>query len=84
MAFEARAKAEHGVVAYKAFWSGLTKEQQKALLPQHENLKSAALAADAEAARLALEAEETATEGDLDTPFAGAAIPDGIEAPTTH
>jgi hypothetical protein len=42
-----------------------------------------AAAADAERKRLEDEAKEQATEGDLKDPFAGPALPGGIQAPAT-
>lgn len=71
--------AEGGLVVYQKFWSELTAPQRKWLLPQHDNLKSVAKAADAERARLKAEEAEDATEGDLADPFnAGTAIPGGV------
>jgi len=42
----AREQALKGTAAYHAYFSMLTKEQRKALLPEHESLKAAAVAAD--------------------------------------
>jgi hypothetical protein len=72
--------AADGVTAYQAFWTALTKGQREALLPQHENLKSVAKAADADAERARLEAAEAEGGTDLADPFGTRkAIPDGIE-----
>ncbi len=67
LTMEAREAADKGVEAYKAFFAALGKEQRASLLPQHENLKSVAAAADAEAARIKAEGEEGPA---LDKPFA--------------
>jgi hypothetical protein len=87
---DARDKANEGMAAYQAFFKGLTKAQREALLPQHENLKSIAKSADDEAARLAAEKDEAATETDLDAPFAGPDLANGVAPvgsvapPTVH
>lgn len=47
---KAREAALKGTGAYRAFFSMLTKEQRHALLPEHESLKAAAVAADGEPA----------------------------------
>lgn len=78
----AKGAADAGVASYQAFWAGLTNDQRKAMLPRHDNMKSIATAADAERDRIATEERERATEGDLDSPFAGVAMPDGIVPPT--
>ena len=44
---DAKAAAEMGAAAYEAFWKVLTKPQRTMLLPEHEALKAAAVAADA-------------------------------------
>lgn len=75
---DAREAADGGVAVYQAFWKGLNMPQRTALLPQHENLKSIAVAADAERRRIEEGGEEP--EG-LDTPFAGPALANGVEAP---
>lgn len=46
----AREKALQGTAVYQAYFSMLTKDQRKALLPEHESLKAAAIAADKGAA----------------------------------
>lgn len=80
LALDARDVAARGVEAYRTFWSGMTKEQRAHLQPQHENLKSIAAAADAEAARVKAEAEEASTEDDLDKPFgAKPALEGGVQ-----
>lgn len=82
---EAREFAENGVKAYRAFFDALTNDQRASLLPQHDNLKSIAAAADAERERIAAEQKEAATEPDLADPFgSGPAIPGGIEQPTNQ
>lgn len=45
---KAREQALKGTGAYRAYFSMLTKEQRHALLPEHESLKAAAIAADGE------------------------------------
>jgi hypothetical protein len=80
---KAKEAAENGLAAYQAFFAALSKDQKVALLPQHDNLKSMAAAADAERQRLEDEAKDEATEGDLKDPFAGPALPGGIQMPTT-
>jgi len=40
---KAREHAMQGIAAYKAFFSMLTPEQRKALAPEHESLKTAAM-----------------------------------------
>ena len=67
------------VEAYRKFWTGLTKPQRDHLLPQHDNLKSIAAAADAETARIKSEEAEAATEGDLDAPFGKPALDGGVQ-----
>jgi hypothetical protein len=76
---EAHEAAGAGVKSYQEFWKALTKIQREMLLPQHENLKSIAQSADDEAARIAADKEEAATEVDLDKPFGGAALPGGVQ-----
>ena len=86
-AIAAKEHAEKGMLAYQNFWKGLTKEQQAGLLPQHENLKSVAKAADEEAERAKLEAAAEAGRNDLDDPFGentGPALPGGIHNPATE
>lgn len=46
----AREKALQGTAVYQAYFSMLTKDQRKALAPEHESLKAAAIAADKGAA----------------------------------
>jgi hypothetical protein len=75
----AKERASEGVEAYKAFWVSLTKPQRDHLLPQHDNLKSIAAAADAETARVRAEEAEAATEGDLDAPFGKPALDGGVQ-----
>lgn len=76
LAMRAREAADEGVEAYKAFFTGLKKADREAVFPQHENLKSIAIAVDVEKARIAEAAEDTGDEGD---PFnAGPAIPGGV------
>jgi len=82
LGLKAKETAEDGLAAYQAFFVALSKEQKAMLLPQHDNLKSMAAAADAERKRLEDEAKEQATEGDLKDPFAGPALPNGIQPPT--
>lgn len=77
LALNARTAAEESVAAYKAFWQGLSNVQREYLKSQHENLKSIALAADAEAARAKLEEAEEDKRADLDAPF-GPALPGGV------
>lgn len=82
---EAKEIAETGVEAYRQFFTALTADQRASLLPQHDNLKSIAAAADAERERIAMEQKEAATEPDLADPFgSGPAIPGGIEQPTNQ
>lgn len=83
LALKAKEEAENGLASYQAFFVALSKDQKALLLPQHDNLKSMAAAADAERKRLEDEAKEQATEGDLKDPFAGPALPGGIQAPAT-
>jgi len=76
---QAREAADKGVESYKAFFTALTKPQREAVLPQHENLKSIALAVDTEIARI--KEAEGAEAGDdaLSDPFsAGKALGGGI------
>lgn len=80
IAIDAKQIAEQGMTAYQKFWAALTKEQKAHLLPQHNNLKSIAKAADDDRERAALEQRDEETAGDLDTPF-GQAMPGGIVAP---
>lgn len=75
---DAKAAATEGMVAYQAFWKSLTKDQQAGLLPQHENLKSIAKSADDDRARAVAEEHASSSEPDLDAPFAGAALPNGV------
>lgn len=86
LAMHARDVAAEGMAAYATFWKGLGGEQRKYLLPQHENLKSIAATAEADAKRAEHEAKEIAREGDLDAPFGpdageGPALPGGVEGP---
>lgn len=82
IAIAAREAASGGMAQYHRYWKSLTKPQQTALLPSHDNLKSIAIAADAERARAAAEEAEEAKLGDLDDPFGGGpAIPGGIVPP---
>lgn len=46
----AREKSLQGTAVYQAYFSMLTKDQRKALAPEHESLKAAAIAADKGAA----------------------------------
>lgn len=79
IALDAREAAATSVAAYRAFWVGLTKEQRDHLMPQHENLKSIALAADAEAERIKAEEREEDRRADLDDPFGTEpALPGGV------
>lgn len=70
LSIEAKAAASDGVASYQTYWRTLNEAQRKHLLPQHDNLKSIAIAADTEKARLAMEEAEAETDGDLDDPFA--------------
>jgi len=87
LSLEAGEIASGGVAAYREFWKGLTKPQQAHLLPQHENLKSIAVAADADAARAKAEETDAANHEDAAAdPFgsataAGPALPGGVQAP---
>lgn len=81
LALAAKSAADGGVASYRAFWAGLTNDQRAVMLSRHDNLKSIAASADAERDRIAAEEAERATEGDLDAPFAGPAMPSGIVAP---
>ena len=78
LAMQAKEKAAEGLEAYGAFWKALTNGQRKFLLPQHDNLKSIAQAAEADTRRAADDAAETAQESDLDAPFGGRALPGGV------
>lgn len=78
LAMVAREAAEQGIIAYQTFWKALTKPQQAGLLPQHDNLKSIAKAADDEKARIAAEEKEAATDADLDEPFGKPALVGGV------
>lgn len=78
LAMAAKEAAELGIIAYQTFWKALTKPQQAGLLPQHENLKSIAKAADDEKARIAAEEQAASTESDLDTPFGKPALVGGV------
>lgn len=62
LAVSADEAAALGMIAYQDFWKGLSKPQQKALLPQHERLKGVAKAADDALA-------SKATDEDEDTSF---------------
>jgi hypothetical protein len=66
--------AQEGVASYHEFWTGLTKPEREYLLPQHENFKSIAKAADAEKLRRT----EDEGEDNLSDPFAGKAMPSGV------
>lgn len=79
LGLDAKEHAGQGVEAYRKFWTGLTKPQRDHLLPQHDNLKSIAAAADAETARIKSEEAEAATEGDLDAPFGKPALDGGVQ-----
>lgn len=81
LALKAKDAAEDGISAYRAFFDALSKDQKAMLLPQHDNLKSMAAAADAERKRIEDEQKEQATEGDLADPFAGPALAGGIQRP---
>lgn len=83
LAMQAKEKAGEGLVAYGAFWKALSTAQRKFLLPQHDNLKSIAQAAEADAKRASDDAAESAMSGDLDAPFGpdastGPALPGGV------
>jgi hypothetical protein len=78
IAMDARAAAEDGMISYQALWKDLTKQQREYLLPQHDNFKSIANAADAEKRRVAAEQQEDNTSSDLNSPF-GPAIDGGIQ-----
>lgn len=76
---DARDAADQGVEAYRVFFTGLGKAQREAILPQHENLKSIAVAADKERAIIQEGEAENASEADLDRPFGSdPAIPGGV------
>lgn len=80
LALEAREIAADGMAAYQDFWKRLTKEQRAHLLPQHDNLKSIASAADREKANAA--ADERAAASNLDDPFGQSgspALPGGVQ-----
>lgn len=79
----ARSAAEQGMAAYTAFWGSLTKEQKAGLLPEHDDLKSVAKAADDEAARIKAGEEENAADGNDDPFGTGKAMPGGVQAPTS-
>ncbi|MDE2101581.1 MAG: AAA family ATPase [Patescibacteria group bacterium] len=71
---DARDAADRGVAAYQEFWNSLTREEKATLQPHHANLKSVAIAADAEVAR---QKQEGTHEADM--PFdSGSAMPGGI------
>lgn len=75
---QAREAADLGVDAYKAFFAKLNKPQREAVLPQHENLKSVAVAVDKERARIA-EVETAEAGDDLADPFgSGKALASGV------
>lgn len=69
IALMAHEAASAGMAEYKKFWTGLTTEQQRFLLSQHENFKSIAASADADRERAEEQAKEAGTEADLDDPF---------------
>lgn len=75
---QATAKAQMGYTEYEGFFKSLTNPQRALLKPHHENLKSIAKSADDEAARIAAEKTEAETEADLDAPFAGPALANGV------
>jgi len=81
LSLKAKETAEDGIAAYRAFFDALSKDQKAMLLPQHDNLKSMAAAADAERKRIEDEQKEQATEEDLKDPFAGPALASGIQRP---